>query len=83
MFGFRFNLALLLVAVCALTAVAGSAATFWVATDGSDSSGDGSSGSPWATITHALDSVPDDSLVLVRPGPYSGRVNLRGTFDQG
>ena len=83
MAGTRSMVILLLLVWCVLAAGAGSAATFWVATDGSDSSGDGSSGSPWATITHALDSVPDGSLVLVRPGTYSGRVNLRGTFDQG
>ncbi|MBC8448788.1 MAG: DUF4091 domain-containing protein [Chloroflexi bacterium] len=56
---------------------------YYVATDGSDSTGDGSEGNPWATITHALDSVPDGSTVLVRPGTYSGRVRLRGTFSQG
>ena len=58
-------------------------ATYYVATDGSDLSGDGSSGTPWATIPHALDEVPDDSLILVRPGTYSGQVQLRGTFAQG
>ncbi len=56
----------------------------YVALDGSDATGDGSSASPWATITHALDSVPDDgSTILVRPGTYTGRVRLRGTFAQG
>jgi hypothetical protein len=58
-------------------------ATYYVATNGSDSSGDGSAGDPWATITHALDSVPDGSLVLVRPGVYNGRIYLRGDFAQG
>jgi hypothetical protein len=57
--------------------------TFYVATTGSDTSGDGSSANPWATITHALDSVSDDSTILVRPGTYVGRVRLRGTFTQG
>ena len=60
-----------------------SAQTFYVATDGDDGSGDGSMGAPWATITHALDSVSDDSTILVRPGTYFGRVNLRGTFANG
>lgn len=73
----------LILALSAIAAGAATASTFWVATDGSDSSGDGSSGSPWATITHALDSVPDSSLVLVRSGTFAGRVNLRGTFAQG
>ncbi len=53
---------------------------YYVATNGSDFNGDGSSGSPWATITHALDNVPDSSLVLVRPGQYDGRISLRGNF---
>ncbi|MEM7481611.1 MAG: hypothetical protein AAF481_10595 [Acidobacteriota bacterium] len=57
--------------------------TFWVSPTGSDTTGDGSSGNPWAGITQAVDSVPDQALVLVRPGTYSGRVNLRQTFAQG
>jgi hypothetical protein len=56
---------------------------YYVATDGSDTTGDGSVANPWATITHALDSVPDGSTVLVRPGTYFGRVRLRGAFSQG
>ncbi|MGD9091888.1 MAG: right-handed parallel beta-helix repeat-containing protein [Anaerolineales bacterium] len=56
---------------------------FFVATGGSDDSGDGSSANPWATITHALDNVPDSSTILVGPGTYSGRVRLRGQFKQG
>lgn len=57
--------------------------TFFVATDGNDTTGDGSSGNPWATITQALDSIPDQSLVLVRPGTYNGRIRVRGTFAVG
>jgi Protein of unknown function (DUF1565). len=57
--------------------------TFYVATNGSDVTGDGSASNPWATITHALDSVPDGSTILVGPGTYTGRVRLRGTFARG
>lgn len=57
--------------------------TYYVATNGSDQIGDGSSSHPWATISHAVDQVPDGSIVLVRPGTYTGRVRLRGTFAQG
>ncbi len=57
--------------------------TFYVANDGNDNSGDGSLDNPWATITHALDSVPDDSTILVRPGTYFGRVRIRGRFTEG
>ncbi len=60
-----------------------SAQTFFVATNGADVAGGGTSGSPWATITFALDNVPDGSLILVRQGTYSGRTRIRGNFAQG
>lgn len=66
-----------------LPAFSSAAPVFCVATDGHDDTGDGSSGNPWATITHAVDSVPDGALVLVRPGRYDGRVSLRRQFAQG
>jgi hypothetical protein len=59
------------------------AQVFYVATTGDDTSGDGSAGNPWATITQALDTVPDGSTVLVRPGDYVGRVRLRRVFSTG
>jgi hypothetical protein len=58
-------------------------ATYYVATDGVDASGGGTSENPWRTITYALDNVPDDSTILVRPGEYVGRTRLRGNFTQG
>ncbi len=75
--GLAFFLALLLLPISGL------AATFFVATLGSDTSGDGSAASPWASITHALDNVVDGSTILVLPGTYSGRIRIRGTFSQG
>jgi len=54
-----------------------------VATDGDDTTGNGSSANPWATITNALDNVADGSTILVRSGTYSGRTRLRGVFAQG
>lgn len=60
----------------AVAAGPASAATFYVATTGSDTSGTGSVGAPWATISHAVLSVPGDSLILVAPGTYNGRVRL-------
>ena len=56
---------------------------FHVSTTGSDVSGTGSAAAPWATITHALDNVPDGSTVLVEAGTYTGRVRLRGRFATG
>lgn len=57
--------------------------TFFVATTGSNTTGTGTSGNPWATITHAVDTMPDQALVLVKPGTYNGRVNLRQVFASG
>ncbi len=67
----------------ALLAGQAPAATFYVATDGDDDDGDGSSENPWASLNEALLNVPDGSTVLVRPGTYSGRQRLRGTYTQG
>ncbi len=58
-------------------------AAYHVAVSGNDSSGNGSEGAPWATITKALDSVPDGSVILVHSGDYNGRVRIRGTFSNG
>ncbi|PYQ15386.1 MAG: hypothetical protein DMF80_09335 [Acidobacteria bacterium] len=51
--------------------------TYYVATYGSDTTGDGSLMKPWATIEHALGAIPDGSTILVRPGTYNGRVRLQ------
>jgi hypothetical protein len=71
---------------CAALLGAGRAAaqTFYVATNGVDSTANnGSIGQPWATITYALDHVSDGALILVRPGLYTGRIRIRGNFVNG
>ena len=82
-----FFLALLLVgcqtAVSADRPTASTAAIFYVATTGSDTTGTGSAGNPWATLTHATATVPDGSTVLVKPGVYNGRQQLTGNFATG
>jgi hypothetical protein len=64
-----------------------SAQTFYVATTGNDATGTGSLASPWATIGGALGRLHDNNIdgatVLVRPGTYTGRQSLVGTFTQG
>ena len=57
--------------------------TYFVASDGSDISGDGSQDAPWASISHAINNVPDGSLILVAPGDYDGQVRLDRAFSQG
>jgi hypothetical protein len=58
--------------------------SFYVAPAPTGSDGnDGSQAAPWATIDHAIDTVPDGSAILVQPGTYNGRVHLDRTFAQG
>lgn len=64
-----------------LVAFPASAATWYVATNGSDATGDGSLGNPWASITRAVDSAADGDEVLVLPGTYNGRQRLRREFN--
>ncbi|MCB9422075.1 MAG: hypothetical protein H6667_19900 [Ardenticatenaceae bacterium] len=65
------------------TAVLPQETFYYVAVNGSDTTGNGSEARPWATISHALDSVPDGTTILVQPGTYFGQVDLRGTFIMG
>jgi len=72
-----------LIALCGLfiTSIVHSGTILFVATDGDDINGDGSSGNPWATITHAVDNASDSATIIVRPGTYNGRARLRQEFD--
>ncbi|MEM7336318.1 MAG: fibronectin type III domain-containing protein [Chloroflexota bacterium] len=70
-------------AVATQTNLRAGGAIFYVATNGSDSTGDGSNGNPWATIEHAVASVGDNSTILVKPGTYNGRQQITGNFAQG
>ncbi len=56
---------------------------FYVSVSGSNESGDGSEGSPWATIGHGIRQIPDASTLLVGAGTYSGRIRLDSQFSTG
>ena len=56
------------------------ATTYYVATTGNNSTGNGSSATPWETISHAMNMVSDGDTILVKPGTYFGMVDLGGTF---
>jgi hypothetical protein len=64
-------------------AIFGHAQIFTVDANGSDKTGNGSAFLPWATINYALEKVPDGALILVRPGTYTGVVDLRRSFNRG
>ncbi|HWR53533.1 MAG TPA: right-handed parallel beta-helix repeat-containing protein [Bryobacteraceae bacterium] len=76
---------LCLAAVCC--ALAGSAAqaqngpVYWVAPNGSDTAGDGSSSSPWATVSAAVAKAPDTGgTIIVRDGLYEARASIARKF---
>jgi hypothetical protein len=74
----------LVLAVAVLIAPAhGQGTVYYVAPGGSDDSGSGSQANPWATISYAVQNVPDGSTILVQPGDYSGVVRLDRVFAQG
>lgn len=53
---------------------------FYVATNGNDHSGLGTEAQPWATIGHAVTQVPAGATILVKPGTYSGQIDLDPKF---
>lgn len=55
----------------------------YVATDGSDETGNGSAARPWGTISHAVTEAQDGGTILVRPGWYEEKVVLQGSFARG
>ncbi len=61
--------------ICAV-AVTCQAATFYVATNGNDSAGDGSAGSPWLTISNAVYNAAANDTVLVSNGTYIVTTNI-------
>ena len=59
--------------------------TIYVATSGNDSTGDGSSGKPFASIQRAVNALPKDlngftAYINVAPGSYTGDTTVFGFF---
>jgi hypothetical protein len=74
-----FSLLILAVSL-SLTGVSSASATdYYVSTAGSDSSGDGSSAHPWATIAYASTRIGPGATVHVAPGTYTGSFNTRAS----
>lgn len=63
------------------TALPQSEPVYWVAPNGSDSAGNGSESSPWATISAAVSKMPEDGgTLVVRDGTYEGRASITRRF---
>lgn len=45
--------------------------TYYVSNGGNDTTGDGSSGNPWATLSKAYTSIATNSIILCQPGRYA------------
>ncbi len=61
-----------------LVLIAGSvwATDYYVATTGSDVTGDGSAGNPWQTIQHAINNVGSGDVIHVAAGTYNETLNI-------
>jgi hypothetical protein len=49
-----------------------------VATNGNDSTGNGSAASPFRSISRALQAATPGTAIRIHPGTYSGRINISG-----
>ena len=54
---------------------------WWVATDGNDDTGEGSSGNPYKSLKHAIHHVASGDTIMLKPGTYSGAENRNLTID--
>ncbi len=50
---------------------------FYVSLSGSDVTGYGTDERPWGSIAYALTAVPDEAIILVKPGTYNGQLDIR------
>ena len=69
-----FTILLLLLLLTTIHTVSAQGHVHYVDPGGSDTTGDGSSGNPWASIRFAASQVQADDLVLINPGVYEGGV---------
>lgn len=57
--------------------------TYYVATNGSDLFGNGSSSSPWATIGHGVSRMASGDTLIVKRGIYTGTANFIANVPSG
>jgi parallel beta-helix repeat protein len=76
--GILIGAIVLISAILMATAVASAATTYYVATTGNDTTGDGTASSPWKTIQYAVynTTVSAGDTIIVRNGTYTENVNV-------
>jgi len=74
-----FSLAFFSLSVLAQSTASTGSKTFYVATTGSDSTGDGSIGHPWLTPQHGFSSMSCGDTLYIRGGEYGGLGGQVGT----
>ena len=67
-------IAIFMISIFAVVMPVSAQGIYYVTKAGDDSTGDGSEGSPWLTIQHAVDTVDHDDTILVGSGDYYGAV---------
>ena len=81
------RLSLAVIALAALSVSAFGQTNYYISPTGSDSTGTGTSGSPWATLAHALSHVPQvltgNYTINVADGTYPEPINLIGFVSSG
>jgi len=70
------TLVLTMVFVAVFPGTVMAADTYYVATTGSDATGDGSAGNPWATIQYAIDQTTSGDTINVAAGTYAEAVSV-------
>jgi hypothetical protein len=73
---------LLILVICFLAAVpviavhAQPSTVIYVSSSGSDAKGNGSSGNPYATVTHAVGVAPASAIIMIAPGTYTESITI-------
>jgi parallel beta-helix repeat protein len=69
---------ILFILFCFLSAAVYSQSTYYVDDDGSDDTGDGSIGNPWATLEYADNQMTGGDTLYIRAGTYTERFYISG-----
>ena len=67
---------IILIVLLCLVSVFGWGTTYYISPTGNDTTGDGSSGTPWATLDKAFSQMSASDTVKLKDGTYTGALNV-------